>query len=188
MELVLPLSEKNIMSKTLTSILTLFVVAAFVSPSVADIWNGPAIEFVRLAGVDGSLPENQDMITPNVVIARGNTQGIFNSAQESFYSMFSSPSDTEWATGTTADLGLLTFTDWQTWANSNGGPPETIGIDAVLHLISDDIYIDIQFTAWTQGPGGGFAYLRSTPGAVPEPSSCLAVLMLGGLFSLRRRR
>jgi len=33
--------------------------------------------------------------------------------------------------------------------------------DAVLHLITDDIYLDIRFTAWTVGLGGGFAYDRA---------------------------
>ena len=177
------------MSKTLTSVLTLIIVVAFVSPSAADIWNGPSIEFIRLDGVDGNLPENQDQITALVAIARGNFQGIYNFAQESGYTNFSSPSDTEWAFGTTADdLGLLIFSDWQTWAQSVGGPPDTTGLDAVLHLITDDIYIDIRFTSWTQAGGGGFSYIRSTPGTVPEPTSGMVLLMVGGLLSSGRRR
>ncbi len=33
----------------------------------------------------------------------------------------------------------------------------------VLHLITDDIYIDIKFLSWTSGGNGGFSYERSTP-------------------------
>jgi hypothetical protein len=33
----------------------------------------------------------------------------------------------------------------------------------VVHLITDDIYIDIKFLSWTSGgAGGGFSYERST--------------------------
>ena len=34
----------------------------------------------------------------------------------------------------------------------------------MLHLITDDIYIDVSFISWTNGGnGGGFSYERSTP-------------------------
>ena len=47
------------------------------------------------------------------------------------------------------------------------GPRQrTVGmmnLDMVVHLITEDIYIDIKFTAWTGGGnGGGFTYERST--------------------------
>ena len=176
------------MSKTLTSLLTLCVVAAFVSPSAADIWDGPSIMFEKDNFSDWTLPENQDWITPNVIITRKDLMGIFNIAQEDSYSNFVSPVDTEWAYGTTADIDSLSFTDWKSWHGSN--PSSSVGLDAVLHLISDDIYIDIRFTSWTlvAGNGGGFSYVRSTPGAVPEPTSGLVFLMLSGLVAFRRKR
>jgi hypothetical protein len=34
-----------------------------------------------------------------------------------------------------------------------------------VHLITDDIYINIKFTAWAQSGGGSFSYQRSTPSA-----------------------
>jgi hypothetical protein len=48
-------------------------------------------------------------------------------------------------------------------------------MNAVVHLITDDIYIDIKFTQWTQSGGGGFAYVRSTPGGGGGPALGLAV-------------
>jgi len=33
----------------------------------------------------------------------------------------------------------------------------------VLHLIQDDIYIEITITSWAQGKVGGFTYQRTTP-------------------------
>ena len=46
----------------------------------------------------------------------------------------------------------------------SGCPPCQVGNDMVLHLITDDIYIDIKYLSWTQnGQGGGFSYQRSNP-------------------------
>jgi len=53
-----------------------------------------------------------------------------------------------------------------------------IGQDAVLHLISDDIYLSIKFTGWG-GAGGSFSYDRSTPTPVPEPSAYALILLAG---------
>lgn len=125
------------------------------------IWNGPAITFTKPNNADWNLQVNQDRITPNVWITRKNTQGIFNINQELGYSS-TSPKDTEWAFGTTSNLGALTFADWVITVTNN--PPGMVGQDMVIHLITDDIYIDIKFTSWSQGAtaGGGFSYQRST--------------------------
>lgn len=116
--------------------------------------------------VDWTLAENQDRITPNVWITRADTQGIFNIAQETAYdALNNSPVDTEWATGAAADWATLSFADWTTWTGNS--PPSTIGVDAVVHLITDDIYIDIRLVSWSGGgPGGGFSYLRGVEDSV----------------------
>jgi glucose/arabinose dehydrogenase len=136
----------------------------------ATVWNGPSIIFVRPDGADPNSAANQDRITPDVWITRANSQGIFNIKTESSFTRFSSPAGTEWANGTTANYTSLTYDDWNTWAQSvNGGPPDTIGVNAVLHLIAEDIYIDIKFITWTSVSGGGFAYQRSTPALANMP-------------------
>jgi hypothetical protein len=175
------------MTKVFTLILAIAFAFSALPNASADIWDGPSIEFTKDPFADWTLPENQDFITPNVIITRADVFGIFNIAQEASYTSFSSPVDTEWATGTTADIGSLMFSDWQTWTGSN--PPNMVGVDAVLHLITDDIYIDIRFTSWGIGgaSGGGFSYIRSTQG-IPEPASGLVILAVGGLVVSRRRR
>lgn len=126
----------------------------------ATIWNGPRITRGNANGVD--------QITPNVGITRGGVQGIYNNSQEGGFSHYFSPKDTEWADGTTANYNTLTYTDWNTWAkNIHGGPPGTIGVNAVVHLITDDIYIDIKFLTWAVG--GPYSYDRSTPSAANVP-------------------
>lgn len=154
------------------------------------IWNGPTITFTKPNNADWTQAINQDRITSNVWITRKNTQGIFNINQELGYSS-TSPLGTEWAFGTTSNLGSLTFAPWVTTIANN--PPAMVGQNMVLHLISEDIYIDIKFTSWAQGAlaGGGFSYERSTDSGLstvdlsinkfvifPNPSNSVITLKL----------
>src|ERR1017187_8019183 len=139
------------------------------SGRAATIWTGPTTTFVNNAGSDPTQAVNQDRLTPNVWITRDSSHGIYNAKTETAFAHFFSPGDTEWADGTTATYSSLTYTDWNTWArNIHGGPGNTVGVNAVLHLISDNIYLDVQFTSWG-GSGGGFSYQRSTPAPADVP-------------------
>jgi hypothetical protein len=150
----------------------------------ATIWNGPTIAFTNLAGTDPTQPENQDRITPNVWITRGSSQGIYNIKTETSFTHFFSPADTEWANGTTANYASLSYTDWNTWAKGvNPSPPSTVGVNAVVHLISEDIYLDLKFTSWPIG--AGFSYIRSTPTTPPTPPALKSATLPGdGTFQL----
>lgn len=162
--------------------LTFALIVAPAAAPAAEIWTGPRITFVKADSADPTLAANQDRITTNVWLTRGNTTGPFNARQETIYTA-SSPADTEWANGTTTNLGSLSFTDWFTWAKTiNGGPPSTVGVDAVLHLKTDDIYLDIKFTAWSDGHlgAGGFAYERSTPSSPASPPSVAITNLANG--------
>ncbi len=142
----------------------------------ATVWTGPTTTFTDAAGADPTQAANQDRLTPNVWITRGTEQGVYNAKTETGFSHFFSPQDTEWADGTTATYASLSYTDWNTWSKSiHGGPPSTVGVNAVVHLISDDIYIDVQFTQWG-GPGGGFAYTRSTPPAASNSPPAVSII------------
>ena len=134
--------------------------------SAAQVWTGPLTTFTLLSGADPTLPENQDRITPNVWITRGLNMGIYNAKTESGYTRFSSPADTEWAYGTLANYASLAYTNWAGCSGNN--PRSMVGQDAVVHLISDDIYLSVRFTDWGVQSAGGFSYLRSTP-APPSP-------------------
>ncbi len=135
----------------------------------ATIWDGPVITFSETT-TDTTLPMNQDRITDNVWITRGASQGIFNAKTETFFTHFLSPTNTAWADGTLADFASLTYTDWNTWAkNIHGGPRGTVGVDAVVHLISDDIYLGIKFTSWGGFGTWLFSYERTTPSVAVAP-------------------
>jgi glucose/arabinose dehydrogenase len=155
-------------------ILFLAVLSASQGVRAATLWNGPPITFTKEDGSDPSQPANQDQLTARVSITRGSCEGIYNAVTEGSYTHNFSPADTEWASGSTTNPAYqsFTYTDWETWARSVGGPPATPGVQAVLHLKTDDIYIDITFTGWNSCHAGsfpGFSYTRSTPPAADVP-------------------
>lgn len=156
-----PASSRRLLHITMfATVLGLVVVA---SPAQAlEVWSGRTLAFVRPPNVDWNQPQNQDRITPNVWLTRKSTMGIFNIKQEAAYGPLS-PTDTEWATGDAVNHASLTFTPWVNWAASN--PPATVGVNAVVHLKSEDIYIDIRFDSWGTGiiGGGAFSYTRGEP-------------------------
>jgi len=157
-------------------------ITLLVAPAIAEAataWNGPKVVFTKANGANSSQAANQDRITSNVWLTRGSNQGIYNAARESSFSHSVSPADTEWATGTTANYASLSYTDWETWSRSVGNPPSTPGVNAVLHLKTDDIYIDIKFLSWSERTGGGMSYERSTV-TIAVPSSYLLSITTAG--------
>ena len=125
------------------------------------LWTGAATTFNKSDGSNPNLEDNQDRITENVWITRGNTGGqIFNIAINNSADKTESPVGTEWAIGTLEELDNLTFDYFR---NAISRPKTVVGKNLVLHLIEDDIYIYVKFTSWSQGKRGGFSYERSTP-------------------------
>lgn len=124
-----------------------------------NIWSGPKITFTKVDGAIATEEANQDRITENVWITRGSAGQIFNIKTETEADQNTSPADTEWAIGTTSNITNLTF---QPFRDAVGSPKDVVDKDLVLHLITDDIYIDVKFTSWASGKEGGFAYERST--------------------------
>ncbi|USN99250.1 MAG: hypothetical protein H6810_00815 [Phycisphaeraceae bacterium] len=151
--------------------------------SAQQVYTGLDVEFSKVAFADPNLAENQDRITDNVWITRGDTEGIFNLAAEPTFtghgSSSPSPIGTEWAVGSAADWQTLTF---GTWGSLPGSPPSLPGVDLVMHLVDDDIYIDVRFTDWGGGgSGGAFTYLRSS---VPSPCNAADLAEPLGILDL----
>ena len=151
--------KKNLLSIAITALLSLTLQAQ-------TIWNGPTITFSKTPFANPALPANQDRITSGTWITRGNTRGIYNIASEAGYLNNISPANTEWATGTLANYASLSYQPWEVWSGGQGNVPNIVGVDAVLHLIAENIYIGIKFTAWgaTSAAGGSFSYERTTAG------------------------
>ena len=177
--------------------------------AAAEVWTGPTVQFTKTAFADPALEANQDRITDQVWLTRGNREGIFNARTEVSHTMELSPEDTEWAfaglegnpTGAAFGADQFATLNFQPWAPSLGGMsflqdniPDRPG---VVHLISEDIYVDIIFTAWGGGTSGGsFSYERSSPQSpeaplpVPLPSwsmALMALAVLGYVFRTRQR-
>ena len=147
----------------------LFLFLGFNEINAQTVWTGPKITFTKANYANHTLEANQDRITNKVWITRNSSGGgLFNIVNETNTgntgdSSSPIPTDTEWAYGTTANYNTLTYQ----YLNALIGPKfQDIvdGRDMVVHLITDDIYIDIKFTFWQSGDtnGGGFAYERST--------------------------
>jgi hypothetical protein len=150
----------------LFSLIALFAFLFINGVQAQTVWNGPTFIFYKPNYADPSLPKYQDRITPTTWITRGYQEGIYNIFSEQSYSR-TSPQNTEWATGTLENYASLTYQPWVEWARNK--PPYTmIGVQAVLHLIAEDIYIGITFLTWNGGgrigrsTGGGFSYKRTT--------------------------
>jgi glucose/arabinose dehydrogenase len=168
-----PTPKRPSLANTLfPTILTLASLALPAATQAATVWTGPVTTFTKAAGADPTQAANQDRLTPNVWITRGSVQGIFNAKSETLYTHNLSPAGTEWAYGTTASYASLTYLPWETWYGGRGTLPGAIlGQDAVLHLITEDIYLDVKFTSWGSGSlsGGPFSYQRSTPPVANTP-------------------
>lgn len=150
-------------SKT-TLILIVFVCFNLIGNS-QTIWNGPPITITKSNLADWNLESNQDRIISTIWLTRKDDQGQFNIAQETGYSG-GSPVDTEWGWGTTANIGSITFYNWKDATKNNNpyGDHENITDGPmVLHLITDNIYIDLTYNSWSSsGSGGGLSYTRSS--------------------------
>lgn len=140
---------------------TITINLADVNESEAEVWTGETITFAKEAGDDPAEEANQDRITDNVWITRGNTGGqIYNAAVETSSDQIMSPVDTEWAIGTIDNIDDL---DFKPFREAVDKPKNIIGTDLVMHLTTDNIYISLKITSWDEGrTNGGFAYERST--------------------------
>lgn len=127
--------------------------------SLSNIWNGPIKFFEKKDNTNQLEKANQDSITENVIITRGNSGGqIFNIAKENEADKYKSPIGTEWAIGSLNQIDSLVFKDFRLAVK----PQYVVGKKLVLHLIEEDIYLSVEFKSWSSGKKGGFSYERST--------------------------
>jgi uncharacterized protein (DUF2141 family) len=145
--------------------------------NASTIWNGPTISFLHTD--DNGL---QDQITPNVALTRSSDGGgLYNAVTEMGAVSGSSPDDTEWAIGTLDNYNTLTYGPCLLEVNNH--PPGYIGTTFVVHLISDDIYLQLTLTDWegqSGAPGKTFSYDRTTPFVAPPTPTVIITSPFGG--------
>ena len=128
--------------------------------SNATIWRGETKTFTKVDNSDPNSEENQDRITSNVWITRGNSGGqIYNIISETSADSNSSPAGTRWALGTIEEISSLSFSNFR---GAVGKPKNVVGKNLILHLIEDNIFLSVKFTSWSENKLGGFSYQRST--------------------------
>lgn len=124
------------------------------------IWKDSTLTFTKQVHADPTQVTNQDRITDNVWLTRGNEGGqLYNAKLESKANKKFSPFDTEWAIGTIDNIDNLTFKPFREAVTK---PKGVVGKDLVLHLINDNIYIGVKFTKWSTFKDGEFSYERTT--------------------------
>ena len=161
--------------------LCLAVFSGPLSSRAATIWTGPLITYTQTSPYPNP-PGDRDQLTPHVALTRATpsgagTGGMFNAVTETSFTKGFSPADTEWAVGSLANYATLTYTDWTTCGGGN--PVHNLpGQQLVVHLISDDIYLSLQFTSLPSGPG--FSYIRSTAAAADVPPTVTIVTPTNG--------
>ncbi|QIH37458.1 hypothetical protein G7A72_00920 [Flavobacterium sp. Sr18] len=133
------------------------------------IWNGPTITFSKANYADYTLVQNQDVLTNTVKLTRANDQGLFNIAAESRFGGVS-PSNTEWAEGLLTNYTNLTYRTWQQAVNYSAA--YSVDKTYVVHLINENVFLELKVLSWTAGGnGGGFSYSRTTCLPPSEPAA-----------------
>ena len=142
------------MKKIITLCLLAFI--GTTTLNAQTIWNQGSLTFVKTS------PGQFEAMTSQTHITRGSNQPLYNSVTESNANSDQcwNPGNTEWAEGNIASWYNLTYSSI---GNVVGGCSfSNISNRAyVLHLISENIYLQITFTYWQQG-GGNFTYTRTT--------------------------
>ena len=156
------------------------------------VWTGTTVSFSKPAFAMPSIIH--DFLTDNVRLARGNSQGLYNIAKENLFSgavPSLSPFDTAWATNLNNPAAAISASNWASLSFTNwtaayaGAVGANFDRDAVVHLISDDVYLNLRFTSWAGGNGGGaYSYVRTTP--VPEPATVVLALTIVVALAARR--
>jgi hypothetical protein len=161
--------EKEAMKKRI--LLLFVVVVCSVHLQAQRVWHSSdgTITFTKAGFADCTQAANQDRISDSVWITRTNTQSIFNIKKESAYQT-NSPVGTQWGFGTTAKYDTITYKTFV--AVSNSSPSTLIGKDMVLHLVQENIYLDIKFLTYgNSSTGAPFSYIRAASPTSVESSS-----------------
>ncbi len=129
--------------------------------------DGVPVNFVRPDNTEATI----DIIQTDVILKRDDAGGgIYNTFSEPFYSgLRDSPKGTLWWFDVNniynegyPPNGVIEFLDYKFWAAAiNDNPPNLVGSPGIMYLPDYDEYYRVNFTSWTSGGGGGWAYTRT---------------------------
>ena len=149
-------------------VVTLLVAAATFSAHGATLWTGTPTNFTQSVANSSS----KDVIIPGAVeLTRNGNKWLYNLAAGDVQEQPGTPTDTTWAFATNSPITALsqvTGLSYQSFDLYRNGDLSGVLLpnkQMVMHLLNEDIYIPVMFTAWPHG-GGAFGYTRNTPGSV----------------------
>lgn len=119
---------------------------------------GPTVTFTK----NNYGNEVDVIISGTLAITRGDQQGIYNSAVETYYNRSASPANTVWNMDGWSNICSVSTRSFDYWINVvYGNPPGSVGQEMVMKHVPTNRYWLIKFTSWSAGSaGGGFSYER----------------------------
>src|SRR5215469_2028424 len=124
-----------------------------------------------------------DILTSIVILTRATTGGgLFNIAnQPNYFTGAAPPAGTQWGLGTLA--GYISNPSSVTFGNcpleAGMRPPNDIGKTYVVHLVTNNIYLQLTLNSWgggiLGGAAGSYSYTRSTPAAAVGPPPTISI-------------
>jgi hypothetical protein len=129
------------------------------------IWNAGGLTFTKPASGSQDCITAQTCLTRSTVLYNSVTGGVGGQQQCPGYQ---GPLNTEWALGHITDWNTLTYR--KLYDLNNCLPPGMVQQGPmVLHLISENIYLQVRFNAWGAG-NSTFSYTRTTGPAASTAS------------------
>jgi hypothetical protein len=108
----------------------------------AILWTGPDTNFTQ------SASNLVDELVPGAVsLSRNYSQWLFNPDAGDQGPGPNTPTDTLWAFGTLDNYAALSYAPFASYRNGNLSGV-LVGNPMVVHLINEDIYLSLTFTAW----------------------------------------
>ncbi len=145
----------------LSILLSFSLMLVFKNSNAQVIWNSGSFSFTSTAS-------SQDCITAQTCLARVTV--LYNAVCETVSGMvacatYNGPCNTEWAEGTINNWSTLTYQ--RLFAINSCQPPTMVGKTYVVHLIAENIYLQLRFTSWVPGASAPISYIRTTGSVLP---------------------
>ena len=131
---------------------------------VSLVYAGPPVSFTKADNtntVDVLIADDGD--GAGVGITRNNNNGIYNPYREGSWDSDVSPGGTLWnidGWNDLSDVESRTYLPLYAAFGFGGLGNKIVGAECVMYLPDNGKYYTVQFSSWTQGGGGGFAYTR----------------------------
>lgn len=165
-------------ASTLVLTFLLFTSGLFTAQS-QTIWDAGSFTFTKTAAGQEDCITSQTCLTRVTVLYNSVCQTVSGN-QGCFYT---GPCNTEWAQGVIADWNTLSYDNFYI---ANGCRPASgLPKDYVVHLITENIYLQVTFTQWQPG-GLNFSYTRTT-GPSPTGITLNLKIFIEGLYTANRQ-